>query len=308
MLAFDIETTGLSPAHAVVTCVCAEDFRSGKRYSFEYARIKKQSPEQLADMNTALVCLFEEASSLCAFNGIRFDLPFMETALGIDPETIKRWKKKTSDILEKCREEYKHTFKLDLLCQCNDIVTKSSSGLQAIQWAKEGKWEDLRSYCEFDVHILCELYRKRHLINPRNQKIMDLRNWSHADVYKCEDTQDSDCMEVIEVYESCESCNSDGSGASGASDVPDVSDSEASIALRSIARRVGRLSCVHVTQEDIFGVDSKFVLVTCPVCEEEGFIQQDTQNMGTDMNNVKNVIFACGMQHAYRIQLPERLK
>ena len=36
MLAFDIETTGLHPAHSVVTVVCTQDYHTGERRAYEF--------------------------------------------------------------------------------------------------------------------------------------------------------------------------------------------------------------------------------------------------------------------------------
>lgn len=289
MLAFDIETKGLDPLVHDVTCVCAEDFHTGKRYAFEYARVRKEDPEKLAGLTTELVKLFDDASSLCAFNGIRFDLPFMEHALKIPKETVTKWKSKTSDILEKCREEYKHTFKLDLLCECNQVLTKSSSGLQAITWANEERWKDLQEYCEMDVHILCELYRKRVLVNPRNKAKMDLIKWTHKDVYGGDEMQvDSAAKEEV--------------AAETNPPAPSASAGTEQYLMAKIAQRQRRLPIVNVPEYEVFGVANKFAVCKCPLCDMEGFIQEDTQCLGVNLQ-FADAIFSCGMKHAYCIKV-----
>jgi hypothetical protein len=327
MLAFDIETLGLNPQIHDVTCVCAEDFHTGRKYVFEYARVKKESPGDREGLTAALVKLFDDASSLCAFNGIRFDLPFMEKALGIPADTVTKWKKKTSDILEKCREVYKHTFKLDLLCECNDIQTKSASGLQAIEWAREERWEELKEYCAMDVHILCDLYRKRVLVNPRNQKNMDLKEWTNQDVYK-EDILEEATRTTLKrtgsgVFSTCssptkkgpwlqleetEAGSTEGVEKKTLAPPPEacegVTERHLDILL-AISRRQRRLSEVKLKLRDLFGVQNQFAVCRCPLCDQEGFIQDDTQCIGTDMDAVKDMIFTCGMQHAYRVSVED---
>ena len=49
MLAFDIETTGLNPRKSVVTVVCTEDFFTGKRKAYEFARIQAERDHLLAE-------------------------------------------------------------------------------------------------------------------------------------------------------------------------------------------------------------------------------------------------------------------
>ena len=134
-------------------------------------------------MTEALVRQFDNASSLCAFNGIRFDIPFMHIALNLTIETTTDWVLKTTDILECSRLLHNKTFKLDLLCEHNGLPMKSASGLAAIAMANEGRFNELRDYCADDVSILCDLYRKRHIKNPRTNQSIDLAEWSHEDLY-----------------------------------------------------------------------------------------------------------------------------
>jgi len=183
MLVFDIETMGLDPRKHAVTVVSTQDYLSGKRVSYEFARVRAETPHLLPSLTEEMILAFEEASSLCAFNGVRFDIPFLRQALSIDDATITRWVLKTSDILESSRLLHGSTFSLDLLCQTNGMPTKISSGLQAIFMAAEQRWQDLRDYCEDDVDILCRMYNMRLVTHPRNKKILDLQEWAHADCY-----------------------------------------------------------------------------------------------------------------------------
>jgi len=91
----------------------------------------------------------DAAVSLSAFNGVHFDLPIMQTALGLNEATVRAWVLKTTDILECCRLVHQHTFKLGLLCEENSLPR-------------------------------CH---KRHLVNPRTKQPMDLASWSHPLLY-----------------------------------------------------------------------------------------------------------------------------
>jgi len=67
------------------------------------------------------------------------------------------------------------------------ILSHFSSG--SIQFAHSGQWDALLSYCADDVRILCDLYWRRFLNNPRFHRVIDLRDIAHASKYK--DKQDA---------------------------------------------------------------------------------------------------------------------
>ena len=84
--------------------------------------------------------------SLCAFHSVRFDIPFLRTALKLSEQTTAVWLFKTTDILEDARLGLfgpEHTFGLNLLCQYNQVPVKSWSGIQVIKFAREHKWDEL---------------------------------------------------------------------------------------------------------------------------------------------------------------------
>ena len=186
MLAFDIETTGLDPKNSVVTVVCTECFFTGECIAYEFERVRQQEPHNFDLLVRNMVQAFDQASSLCAFNGVRFDIPFLHKALKLPDNVVAQWLLKTTDILEACRlcmfGPY-HTFKLDLLCEHNGVPMKTSTGLQAIVMAKEKRWDDLRVYCADDVRILCNLYRQRKLKNPRNHEEIDVALIAHDNLF-----------------------------------------------------------------------------------------------------------------------------
>jgi len=183
MLAFDIETQGLDARRHAVTVVSTEDFRTGARRNYEFARVRKQDPAGLPALLDEMVQQLEEAPSLCAFNGVRFDLPFLQTAFRIDAGTVTRWVLKTTDILECSRLVHGKTFSLNLLCETNGMPVKISSGLEAVRMAEQERWEQLREYCADDVSILCKLYALRHLRHPRLPLVVDLCEWAHPALY-----------------------------------------------------------------------------------------------------------------------------
>jgi hypothetical protein len=166
MIVFDIETTGLNNSDKV-TVICTEDFESGRKQVYNFGKAACETDRQ--HLIDALTRDFDAATSLCAYNGIRFDLPFMQKDLKIPADKITQWVLKTSDILEQLRLRESTMCKLDHLCDINNIAMKSSDGCAAVRMAREGQWDKLEDYCANDVHILCELYRKRTLNHPHKK-------------------------------------------------------------------------------------------------------------------------------------------
>ena len=100
----------------------------------------------------------------------------MQRALDIPVDKVTQWVLKTSDILEQMRLRDNATWKLDYLCTLNGVPSKSSSGLEVIRMAADGRWEELEHYCANAVRILSDLYRKRVLEHPvRREVLLDLR-------------------------------------------------------------------------------------------------------------------------------------
>ena len=134
---FDIETTGLNKSDKV-TVICTEEFESGRKRVYNFGKVANDADRRalIADLSSE----FDAATSLCAYNGVRFDLPFMQNDLHIPVKRITEWVLKTSDILEQLRLCEGVVCKLDHLCAINDLATKSSDGCAAVRMAREGRW------------------------------------------------------------------------------------------------------------------------------------------------------------------------
>tara|TARA_Y100000389_G_scaffold204715_1_gene259158 strand:- start:8187 stop:8915 length:729 start_codon:yes stop_codon:yes gene_type:complete len=175
MLAFDIETMGLKAGRDDITIVCTEDFFTGEKIAYEFHRLKMAGDAEGYELNkTNMLEAFNSATSLCAFNGMNFDIPFIQKTFNVPDEIIRMWKNKLCDIFYTCKQRFSHTFSLNLLCEKNNVPMKISTGTAAIGMAQNEEWEALKEYCEMDVTILNNLFRRRHLLNPRNNAMMDL--------------------------------------------------------------------------------------------------------------------------------------
>ena len=144
MLAFDIETTGLDPMRSEVTCLCLYDPDEGIERTF--------IPPLGDDLGEAFR-IMDTTSVLCAFNGARFDLPFIQHQLRASPERVLGWRLKLHDVFEACKLALNITFPLKALLALNDLPGKTGSGADAIQLALDGDWSRLGEYCLNDTRV-----------------------------------------------------------------------------------------------------------------------------------------------------------
>jgi uncharacterized protein YprB with RNaseH-like and TPR domain len=92
MLAFDIETEGLDHSQDDITVASVYDPDISLRKTFFFQR---EGYDRQANIEEFLAAL-DDASSLCSFNGIRFDIPFIIAVFGVGEERYSKWFKKVS--------------------------------------------------------------------------------------------------------------------------------------------------------------------------------------------------------------------
>lgn len=98
--------------------------------------------------------LFERADRLIGYNSEHFDLPVLNNYYMGDLLQFPHL-----DLLKKIKESLGIRLKLKDVAEATlDNVTKSADGLQAMQWWKEGKIDEIKKYCEQDVNVTKQLY------------------------------------------------------------------------------------------------------------------------------------------------------
>ena len=102
--------------------------------------------------------LLEEKLATCSriigFNIHHFDLPVLSAYLNMDRlRTIP-----TLDLFEEVVKKLGHRISLNSLATATLGAKKSGNGMQALQWYKEGKIEEIKKYCLEDVRLTKELY------------------------------------------------------------------------------------------------------------------------------------------------------
>ena len=103
-----------------------------------------------------LPALFERlkaADLVIGFNSLRFDYAVLTPFAPFDLRRLP-----SLDLLQRVAERLNYRLSLDNLGQATLGEPKSADGLQALQWWKEGRMDDIATYCRKDVDITHRLY------------------------------------------------------------------------------------------------------------------------------------------------------
>jgi DEAD/DEAH box helicase domain-containing protein len=98
--------------------------------------------------------ILEHSERIIGYNSEHFDLPVLNNYYLGDLLKFPHL-----DLLKVIKESLGIRLKLDDVAQATlDNIKKSSHGLQAIEWWKEGKIDEIKKYCEQDVRVTKEVY------------------------------------------------------------------------------------------------------------------------------------------------------
>jgi len=106
--------------------------------------------------------VIENSSYVIGFNNRSFDLPVLQAYY---PGDLK--KMPVFDILEDVRDKIGRRLSLNDLISATLGLKKSGHGLMAIDYYREGKWEELEKYCLDDVSLTKDLFE----YGVKNQEI-----------------------------------------------------------------------------------------------------------------------------------------
>ena len=103
------------------------------------------------DTPEAFFALLDGADRLCAFNGARFDLPFLQARYNLADARVGAWVLKLNDLYETARLAFASSYSLNALLAANGMDAKTGSGGDAVLLAREGRWRELGEYCRQDT-------------------------------------------------------------------------------------------------------------------------------------------------------------
>jgi len=106
-----------------------------------------------------LIRELQRADLVVGFNVLRFDYEVLHGYTVFDLTQLP-----TLDMLVVLHETLKHRLSLDSIAGATFGLEKTSEGLQAIRWFKEGRLLEIAEYCCFDVKLtkLVHEYGARH--------------------------------------------------------------------------------------------------------------------------------------------------
>ena len=100
-----------------------------------------------------LVKELARADLIVGFNNLRFDYEVLHSYTILDLTQIP-----TLDVLVELQKKLDHRLSLDAVANATLGVEKTSEGMQAIRWYREGRMMEIAEYCCYDVKITRLLY------------------------------------------------------------------------------------------------------------------------------------------------------
>lgn len=106
-----------------------------------------------------LLADLQRADLVVGFNILRFDYEVLHGYTALDLRQLP-----TLDIMVDLQNKVQHRLSLDAIAQATFGLEKTSDGMQALRWFKEGKLLEIAEYCCYDV----KLTRLVHEFGARN--------------------------------------------------------------------------------------------------------------------------------------------
>lgn len=124
-----------------ISVVAIYDYADEKGKVFTYKEVNQLFP------------ILEKASYIIGYNSVAFDIPVLQ---GYYPGDVNNFSQ--FDIMEDIRTKIGRRLGLNDLAGATLNIKKSGHGLMAIDYFKEGKWDELKKYCLDDVLVTKDLF------------------------------------------------------------------------------------------------------------------------------------------------------
>lgn len=175
VISFDIETEGVDIENDDITVACIYNPLRKRTFYFRHPDHDRQ--ENIEEFLGEL----DRAHMLISFNGVYFDIPFIARKFDVEAGRYTAWVCKTFDYFMICKLVFESSCSLNKLLEKNGLSPKSSTGMQAVLWAREGKWDDIAEYCMDDCRLTYEVSMMPSVKLP-------LRGDPDARVHRCPET------------------------------------------------------------------------------------------------------------------------
>lgn len=146
-IVFDIETDGIiinagsKQIFPNMNVVCIYDSETKEYSSYTKDELKNLWP------------ILEKADLLIGYNSDSFDIPILNQYYSGDLSKIA-----SLDLLSEIKKSLGRRIKLDNISEATLGRNKTGHGSDAIEWWKQGRYEDVKQYCIEDVKITNDIY------------------------------------------------------------------------------------------------------------------------------------------------------
>lgn len=105
-----------------------------------------------------LITLLQSADLVVGFNILGFDYPVLQPYAG----GIQLRHLPTLDLMDSIYQGIGFRIGLNALAQATLGIKKSADGIQAVEWYRQGRMDEILKYCEQDVRVTKELFDFGH--------------------------------------------------------------------------------------------------------------------------------------------------
>ncbi len=167
---FDVETDGLPLrsrhpcpsdfALVQVTIACADEHELDEEEGVLRRQHRIACWRDDDDVFEPVLSAFDRADCIVAYNGAAFDMPALFKYYSRSANGLRRFYSHASKLFDpfsRVRDVTGLFCSLDSLLSTNGLSAKQGSGRDAIRFWEQNRRDELKAYCQADVHLLARL-------------------------------------------------------------------------------------------------------------------------------------------------------